>query len=87
MKDDLQLLYDAAEDIDLVTAEQLDFHDNTVYRMGGLVITSCYLKDVGLIGCVLSPACGPCRETLAQTGRLLQAPWAWQDKQLLSITR
>lgn len=48
--DELWDLHANAQDIDIVSAEQIGKYDTTVYRMGGLLITAVFLKDVGLIG-------------------------------------
>jgi hypothetical protein len=48
--DELRALYVAAEEVDVVSAEQLNKHDAAPYKMGRLLITSVSLKDVGLIG-------------------------------------
>eukprot|EP00983_Pelagomonas_calceolata_P022625 712112-Pelagomonas_calceolata.AAC.1 len=48
--DELWELYSQAQDIEVFSAEEIHKYDTTPYRMGRLLITAVFLKDVGLIG-------------------------------------
>jgi hypothetical protein len=48
--EELRILHSDATEVDIATVEELAYHDTAAYRMGGLLITSVFLKDVGLVG-------------------------------------
>ena len=48
--EELKLQHQTAQDAEITTVLELDYKDRTVYRMGGLLITSVCLKDRGLVG-------------------------------------
>lgn len=50
--DMLRGAWESAAEVDIQTAEALRHGDRNIYRLGKLLLTSVYLKDVGLVGYV-----------------------------------